>query len=207
MPDVPDFFRDHGIIPYGVSPPSGRVRAYFPGWQVFGQYAATGLMSLFGLGFATLAALTMPLPANVLVAVAALAGIGFLVHFVTRNDYAWIELDGDTLRAKHLYTGRVIERSVDEIKDLLTLVIAVRTATTMLVDAWLGRVRGVEIRFRDGRTPLRVQRTDPAMKNARELIEAVISRMAERGEVDAEITHPQGGQPLLRRVYWKADEP
>jgi hypothetical protein len=41
------------------------------------------------------------------------------------------------------------------------------------------------------------------MLNAKELIEAVIARMAERGELDAQIIDLEG-KPLIRRVFWKA---
>jgi hypothetical protein len=96
----------------------------------------------------------------------------------------------------------VVERPVDDIEDLLTHVLQIRTLTTVIVEAWLGRVRGVEIRFYDQRTPLRVSRVDPAMKNAEELIQAVIYQMAKLGELDAEVIDFQG-KPLIRRIYWK----
>jgi hypothetical protein len=204
MPEPPDFFRDHGIIPYGVPPPAGTVRAYLPWWHIVGQYLFTAVLLAFGLGIGLLFALTLPRPLNVAAAAAALAGVAALIYLATRNDYAWIELDGDTLRAQHLYTRRIIERPVEEIDDLLTLVLQIRTAETAIVNAWLGRVRGIEIRFRDRRTPLRVSRTDPAMKNARELIEAVIYRMSEADELDAEII-PFQGKPLIRRIHWKGE--
>ncbi len=145
--------------------------------------------------------LTLSLPVNVLAAAAPLAGFGYIVYRATRNDYAWVELDGETLRAKHLYTGRVVERSIEEVEDLLTLVFQVRTAAS-LITVWLGRVRGIMIRFHDQRTPLQVCRADPAMKNAKELIEAIIYRMSEKGEVDAEVINLEG-KPLIRRIQWK----
>ncbi len=203
MIEQPDFFRDFGIIPYGVSPPPQKVRAYFPRGHVIGQYIGTCLMSGLGLGLALVVALTLPITMNVLAAVAIIVGFGFVVYLATRNDYSWIELDGETIRAKHLYTGRVIERPIEEIQDLLTLVLRVRTPTTVIVEAWLGRVRGIMIRFRDRRTPLQVARTDPPMKNARELIEAIIFRMSEKGKIEAEIVD-FAGKPLIRRIYWKA---
>jgi hypothetical protein len=206
MPELPDFFRDYGIIPHGVPPPSRRVRAYLPRGHVVGQYIAVGLLSAFGLGIGVLFALTLPSPVNVLACAGILVCCGWLVYVVGRNDYVWVELDGDTLRARHLYTRRVIERPIEKIDDLFTIVAHVHTAESMITvaitDAWLGRVRGVAIRFRDKRTPLRISRTDPAMRNAKELIEAVIYRMSERGEVDAEIITFRG-KPLIRRIYWK----
>ncbi|MHB1425321.1 MAG: hypothetical protein ACYC3I_19295 [Gemmataceae bacterium] len=104
---------------------------------------------------------TLTFPSNVLVAAALLAGFGILVYLATRNDYSWVELDGETLRAKHLYSRRVIERSIDDIEDLLTLVFQVRSAVTRITEAWLGRVRGIMIRFRDQRTPFQVGNRSP----------------------------------------------
>jgi hypothetical protein len=202
MPEPPDFFRDYGVIPHGVSPPPQIVRCFLPWGHVVGQYLGTALMSGLGLGMGVLFALTLPPPVNVLGSGAALAATGYLIYMVTRNDYSWVELDGETLRAKHLYTRRVVERPIEEVEDLLTLVSQVRTVETMIAEAWLGRVRGVEVRFRDKRTPIRVCRADPAMRNAKELIEAICFRMAEKGEVDAEMIDLEG-KPLIRRIHWK----
>ena len=56
-------------------------------------------------------ALTMSPPLSVLGCAAALAGFGAFVYLATHNDYRWVELEGNTIRAGHLYTGRTIERS------------------------------------------------------------------------------------------------
>ncbi len=125
-----------------------------------------------------------------------LVGFGYIVYRATGNVYAWIELDGDTLRAKHLYTRRVVERTIGEIEELRTLVF--NTLEALL----LGRIRRITIRFRDWRTPLAVSRADPAMTNAKELIEAVVYRMSEYGEIDTEIAIWMG-KPFIRRIYWK----
>ncbi|MEX2559618.1 MAG: hypothetical protein WD403_06865 [Pirellulales bacterium] len=201
MKEQTDFFRDVGILPPGVSPPPEAVRGYLPWGHVIGQYLGTCLMSGLGIGVALLFALGLPFPVNI-AAAAPLAGFGYIVYRATRNDYTWVELDGEKLRAKHLYTRRVVERSIEEIEDLLTLVFQVRTAETLITEAWLGRVRGIMIRFRDKRTPLQVARADPAMKNAKELIEAIVFRMSEKGEVDAEVIDLEG-KPLIRRIHWK----
>jgi hypothetical protein len=206
MPDRPDFFREFGIIPYGVPPPAGTVRCFLTTGHIIGQYIANIMLMSFGLGIGVLFALTLPFPVNVLAALIVVAGSAGLVYLVTRNDYSWVELEDDLLRAQHLYTRQVLERPIEEVEDLLTLVFQVRSATTIISEAWLGRVRGVEIRFRDKRTPIRISRTDPTMKNARELIEAVIYRMSEKGEVDAEIIDRQG-KPIIRRIYWKEPPP
>ena len=202
MKKDPDFFRDYGIIPHGVAPPPYTVRCYLPRGHIVGQYVFTGVMASFGIAIGAVFAFTLPFPANVLASGAALCGFGCLVYLATRNDYAWIELDGDLLRARHLYTQRVIERSIDEIEDLLTLVFQIRTVTIRITESWLGRVRGIEIRFCDKRTPLRVCRADPKMRNAKRLIEAIVYRMSEIGEVDAEMIDFEG-KPMIRRIHWK----
>lgn len=203
MAAQPDFFRDFGVIPYEVSAPTETVRAYFSWGQVIGQYLGSGMMSGLGVGMGLLFALTLPFPVNLLAAAAALAGFGYIVYRGTRNDYAWVELDGETLRAKHLYTRRVVERTIEEIDDLLTLVFQVQTVATLITEAWSGRIRGIMIRFHDQRTPLQVCRADPAMKNAKELIEAIVYRMSENCEVDAEVINFEG-KPLIRRIHWRS---
>ncbi len=202
MRDAPDFFRDFGILPYGKTKPPTKVRAFLPTGHIIGQFIATALIIGFGLGAATLFALTLNFPLNVFAPVGPLAAAGIVVYFVTRNDYAWIELEGEVCRARHLYTRRLVERPIKEIEDLHTLVVQVRTLSVKVVEAWLGRVRGVEIRFQDQRTPLRISRTDPAMKNAKELVEALIYRMWQIGSVDAEIINLHG-KPLVRRIFWE----
>ena len=96
-----------------------------------------------------------------------------------------------------------MERSIAEIDFLLTLLIAPgKPLETLITEALVGRVQGVEIRFRDRRTPFRVYRANPWMTNAKEFIEAVIYRMAQKGELDVEVI--QAGKPLIRRIYWKS---
>jgi len=51
-----------------------------------------------------------------------------------------------------VYTRRIVERTVDEIEDLLALVVSVQSLETLLVDAWLGRVRGILIEARSRST-------------------------------------------------------
>jgi len=60
----------------------------------------------------------------------------------------------------------------------------------------------IEIHFRGRQLPLRVIRSDPAMTNAKELIEAIVYRMQQSGEIDYEIVD-FAGKPLLRKVFWK----
>jgi hypothetical protein len=121
-----------------------------------------------------------------------------------------VELDGRTLRAHHAYTGRVLERPLEEVERVVTLVSRVKggpaagTVAVAVTDAMLGRVRGVEIRFRDRRTPIQIRRRDPAMTNARELVEAVLGHMAEIGKIHVETTNHQG-RPLVEQIYWEGE--
>ena len=199
-------FRDFGILPDDLPPPPETVRCFFSTGRVVGQYIATGIVSLLGLGFAVLFALTMPLPLGLLGCAAALTGFGAFVYLATHNDYRWVELEGNTLRAKHLYTGRVVERPVEEIESLGTLVYPVKQLATIVMEKFLGRVKGIEIRFRDRRNPLRIMRADPAMTNASGFIEAVLYRMSRVRELDTE-TILLDGQPLVRNIHWKGEVP
>jgi hypothetical protein len=199
-------FRDFGILPEGLPPPPDQVRSYLSRGRIIGQYIGTGIGTAVGVGLALVLALTMPFPLNLLGAAATLAGVSAILYLATHNDYRWVELDGQTLRAQHLYTGRVIERSVKEIQCLATMVYPIRRTETRVIEALLGRVKGIEIRFRDRRTPLRVLRADPAMTNAKELIEALIQRMAQIGAVDAQVVN-SAGAPLVRQIHWKGEPP
>jgi hypothetical protein len=202
----PDSFRDFGILPDGVPPPPEKVRSYLSRGRIVGQYIGSGLVSALGGGLAVLLVLTMPFPLNLLGFAAAFAGFGSVLYLATHNDYRWVELDGKFLRAKHLYTGRVIERSIEEIGTLATIVYPIRRIQTVIIETILGRVKGIEIRFHDQRTPMRVLRSDPAMTNAKELIEAVVFRMAQVREVDAEIIE-FAGKPHVQYLHWKGQKP
>lgn len=202
MPQEPDNFREFGLLPEDAVAPAGPIRATFSTGQLIGQFAGTFIMSGLGLGIFAVMLLAFPFPANIGPALLPLGLFGFIVYRATRNDYQWVELDGDTIRAKHLYTRQLIERPVQEIDHLLTLVFLVRSGTTLLSEAWLGRVRGFAIRFRDGKSPFQVSRADPAMQNAQTLMEGLIYRMSEAAPIEAEIIQ-FGGAPLVRRIYWK----
>src|SRR5205807_1608280 len=99
---------------------------------------------------------------------------GSIVYIATRHDFAWVELDRNILFARHLYSGKVIVRKISEIEELITHVFLVRTEISQVHEALFGRIRGIEIRFGDGRTPLRVWRADPAMTNALSFMQALI---------------------------------
>lgn len=207
MPDRSDLFRDFGILPVEGSRPPAQVRASFSTGQVVGQYIGTVVVSAFGLGMATILALFVTsFPANVFAATLALVLLGIVLYFATRNDYRWVEISGNLIRAKHLYTGRILERRVEEIKDLFTMTIPktglAAAIAAKITEAWLGRIKGIQIRFRDNRKPIPVMRSDPAMANAKELIEAILFRMSEINTLDLEV-EVIDGKPLVRRIFFK----
>src|SRR5262245_45216940 len=111
MAEHPPTFRDFGIIPEDLQPPAEKIRSFLSTGAIVGQVIGTGIVSVLGVGLMVLFALTMPLPLSLLGCAAALTGFGALVYLATHNDYRWVQLEGNTLRAKQLYTGRTIERS------------------------------------------------------------------------------------------------
>jgi len=199
-----DPFRDFGIDPENVAPPEQTVRARFPLPQLIGQFAGTLFMAALGVGGAVVCVLHIEGPMSIPAAIGALGFFGYLIYLGIRNDYAWVELEGTTIRAQHLYTRKVVERSIDEVAGLHTILFP-PTAGAALVVTVVGRIRGIMIRFSDKRTPLQVCRADPAMANAKELIEAVVFRMSERGPVETDVEDCRG-KPLIRRIYWKRDD-
>jgi hypothetical protein len=206
MAEQESSFRDFGILPVGLKPPVDRVRCFLSTGRVVGQWIGTGLVASVGVALTVVFTLFLPPPLSLLAAAAAVVAFAAFVHLATHNDYRWIELDGNTLRARRLYTGRTIERSIDEIDSLTTMVYQVGGDTTAVIEELLGRVKGVEVRFRDQHTPLRILRADPAMTNAAELIEALLYRMRQQRELDTEVVN-WVGKPLVRRVWWKGETP
>lgn len=202
-----ELFRDFGILPEGASAPAGTIRAFISGGKILGQYIGTGLVALLGLAWVGLVAWTVPTLALKLVGcLAVIVGIATLIYLATHNDYRWVELDGQTLRARHLYTGRTVERSINDIESLHAIVYNLRTLQRLVTESLLGRVKGMEVRFSDGRTPLRILRSDPAMANALPLLAAIVYRMSEIRPLEMEVV-PFAGAPLLRTISWEGESP
>ncbi len=148
-------FRDFGVLPGNAQPPDGVVRCFVSPGKIAGQYFGTALVASVGIALVVLFAWVMPWPLNALAASAAAAGFAALIFLATHNDYRWVELDGPIIRAKHLYTRRIIERTITEIESLWTMVHQLRSLETVVVETLLGRIKGIEIQFEDRRTPLR----------------------------------------------------
>jgi hypothetical protein len=206
MPDQSSTFRDFGILPDDLRPPPGRIHCFLSAGHIVVQYLLTGLFATIGLTVAAVVLLTTPIPLNLVGATAIAVGVAALIFLGTHNDYSPVDLEGNILRATHVYTGRVVERSIDEIECLATIVLTVRHIETVVIEKLLGRVKGIEIRFGDRRTPLRVMRAGPPMTDAEELIKAILYRMQQRGGLETEVVE-FAGQPLIHRIYWKGQPP
>lgn len=206
MPQQSVAFRDFGILPENLQPPTGVVRGFISPARIAGQYIATALVILVAVAImAFLLWLAKPPLSYFGCAVTALC-FALFVYWATKDDYYQIELDGDELRAKHLYTGRVITRHVQEIERLTSVVQHGGTIETAVTQQLLGRIKGMEIWFRNWRSPLRILRADPAMTNAEELLQAILYRMSQIDELEPEIIQYEG-KPLIRSIYWKAEPP
>jgi hypothetical protein len=198
-------FRDFGVIPAGLPEPAEVVRCFFSRGRVMGQYLATAVVAVVGLGLSILAALFLTSPLNLLGCAAFVAAFGVFVCMVTRNDYGLIELQGETLRAKHLYSGRTIERSISDVDSIESILIRSTHLETAVIAAMFGRIKGVDVQFRGGFS-LRIQRSDPAMTNAEEMIQGILYRMKQQEELEFDILELEG-QPALKRVYRKRAAP
>ncbi len=203
------FFRNFGVLPTGAAPSDETVRSFISPGRIVFEYMVTLIFAALGLGLMQFLMLKLPQPLNWLGGAAALIGFATYVYLGTHKVYRWIELEGNILRVKYLFTGRTLERSIDEIKRVDTLIGQMRQMETVVIDGLLGRVRGVSILFRDDYAPLhvvRIMRTDPAMIQAEELIQALYARMSQIREIHTELVNVDG-VPLVGYVHWKDDEP
>jgi hypothetical protein len=196
-------FREFGILPSDVAVPQESVRCSLSTGQIIGQYLFTAVMISLGFGVGIPLAIFGP-PGSAAGGVLLAAGFLGLTCFATRNDYAWIELDGPVLRARHLYTRRIVERSIGDIKEIQTHVYLLHTEAAIIMERLTGVIRAYEIRFHDG-IRFRASRSDPAMAGAQELIEGVIYRMSQAGEITA-VMGEYKGRPIVRRIGWKVLE-
>lgn len=199
-------FRDLGILPHELKAPDGAIRAYVTRGRIIGQFIFTGVLTAGGLTLVAIYAATGPWPHTAVGTAAALVATAAILYLAMRRDFRWIELDGNTLRAGRLYTGGTVERSVPDIQSVRTIYLAGGRIETTVLKAIFGRIRGVEIYFRDGRDSLRVYRTDPAMVHAQELIEGVLFRMTQLGELEVEMAEVQR-QPLVKSIHWRGEVP
>jgi hypothetical protein len=211
MPDDSQI-RDFGVLPGGRRPAVPRVRSEITGGHAFGQYLMSFMMScgcggmFLGAGVMSFLAarregkLNDPalIPAEAIFLLGAAAFVGITIWVAQRSN-RWVELDGEVIRARNLYTGRIVEKSVWEVTEVTTEVYLVAGAAVRITELLQGRIRGFSIRFPDLPKGLRVYR--PEMQKVAELIQAIAAKLQERGEVVPEIINFEG-RPMVRRLVY-----
>lgn len=195
--------RMYGIAPRRAPPSTAPIRSRLTTGNIIGQWIA---FLMFGVGPVLLGALLLivvpHLPTRL-----GLGGffvfLGLILGFlITRDGNEWVELDGDILRWKHLFNRRVSERHASDIDAIVTLTLAYRNLTVRIVEGIFGRIKGFEFRFPDMKQGVRIYRADPAMTNVQELVEAVVAKMYQYGDVVPNIVDFEG-TPLIRRLTLK----
>lgn len=130
-------------------------------------------------------------------------GFGLLIGWLIAHDVnEWVEIDGDALRWKQLFSRQVRQRSVGELEAIVTLTLAMRTVAVRITESIFGRIKGFEFRFPDVKRGVRIFRADPTMTNVRELLEGVVAQMYRYGDVVPEIVDFEG-TPLIRRLRFE----
>jgi hypothetical protein len=198
-----ELLRTYGIVPKRSEPPRQAIRSRLTGVNIFGQWLAFLMFGVSPLLLAILLLIVVPI-LEVRLGLAAFFGFfGLVVGFLIARDVnEWVELDGNLIRWKHLFTRLVDERPVSELESIETLTLAFRTPTVKIVEGMYGRIKGFEFRFANMKQGIKIFRADPTMTNVRELLEGVISRMYENGEVVPVIKDFEG-TPLIRRLTLK----
>jgi hypothetical protein len=195
-----ELLRTYGILPQRTSPTRGPIRSSLTKGNIFGQWIAFVLFGVGPLLLGIFLLIVVPVLSIRLGLAGFLCGLGLILgFFIARDVNEWVELDGDTLRWKHLFTRRVHERKIYEIEAIVTLTLAMRTVTVLIVEGIYGRIKGFEFRFPGMKQGIRVFRADPTMTHVRELLEGVIAQMYQYGEVVPEIVELDG-KPLVRRL-------
>lgn len=213
----PAGFREIGYVPGRVAPAPRRVRSEMNRGNAFSQYLLS-LIMMGGCGgaFGALAVLCVVIGIRFwgtrdaiflvgapLFLAGSVAFIWISMKVMARSN-RWVELDGETVRARNLYTGREVERSVWEIREITTEVFLVASAATVITEAIHGRVRGFALQFPDLPQPIRVYR--PEMEGVSELVEALVAKLSERGRVVPEFIGFDG-RPMVRRLIFEPYSP
>jgi hypothetical protein len=196
----PDF-RDYGLHPdmAAAAPPREHVHCYLTRGRIVGQWAITLFVASLSAGLCTLFVMFLPSPMRWIAMASAAFTSVVGIDWMVRRSYSSLRLEGNRLLLKQLYTGRSVERSIDDIELLTAIVMSSGEIGNAIANKMLGRFRGFDVRFRDGRTLLRVTRADPAMTNAREFLEGVLQRMSQCGTVAAEVVEFEG-RPAVKTI-------
>ncbi len=199
-------FHDLGILPVDLREPAAQIRASLTSGRVVAQFIVVWLTTAAVLAAAVFYYFTSPPVLNILGVVTTVAAIAAFLFMAMRRSNRWVELDGHQLRAQRLYTGQQVQHTVDDISSVVTIYLGAGRTELDVLNKLFGRVKGVEIQFKDGRTPLRIYRTDPAMTNAQEIVEAILFRMQETRELDVDATMEQD-RLLVKSIQGKVEPP
>jgi len=163
--------------------------------QLFGQMAGTFLFAGF-FGFLTVMFIRDGMH---LAAVGVFALGGYILWAGTKDVFSWVELNGTTFRARHFYYRYELECLVEEIAEVRPRY-RDRTAQGQILSHILGPMWGVRVFVRGSRQPVAVYFNDPAMTNAKELVEAVLYHMNKLGNVSVESVQ-LNNKPKVQRIY------
>jgi len=141
--------RDFGLMPGAEEAPAGKVRSSLTRGNAAFQVVMTLLMvggsAGLGVWFAIGGIRGWGVEPDALLLIAGCPGMlalaAFLAYHGAGDVNLWVEVDGDVVRASHLYTRRVTTRRVAEIEEVKTLAFA-RGATAQTVEWFVGRSAG-----------------------------------------------------------------
>lgn len=185
---------------------NAQVRSSLTTGHVIGQWVAFVLFGICPVALGLLLLIVIPVLEVRLGVGVFFCILGAVLGVLIAHDVnAWVEVDGNMLRWKHLFTRRVHERQICELDAIVTLTLAVRTAVVRIAEGVFGRIKGFDFRFRGTKRGVRIFRADPAMTNVRELVEAVVNRLYLYGDVVPEIVNFEG-KPLIRRLTLRRRE-
>ncbi|QJW94273.1 hypothetical protein [Frigoriglobus tundricola] len=206
MPEPAPLDPNFGVLFDELPPPPETIRCFLSPGRIRTKYVGAAILTVMGLGLAALFVILVPTQAGLPGCAASIAAFGVYLYLATRHVYRWVELDGDVIRSKHLYTGRIVERPIDEIDYLYSWGLQNGSLETVNLASLLALVGGMEIRFRDRPTPIPIMHADPAFLHAAPFLEAVIARMARVRPLDASFVR-LGPRPHLCAVYWMGECP
>jgi hypothetical protein len=195
-----ELLRTYGILPEKKAPLAGPIRSSLTRGNIIGQWIALVLFGICPLLLGMLLLIVVPVLPVRLGLGGFFCALGLILGaLIARDVNEWVELDGDTLRWKHLFSRQTKERKIYEIEAIVTLTLAMRTTAVRIAEGIFGRIKGFEFRFPDMKQGVRVFRADPAMTNVRQLLEGVVAGLYQYGEVVPEIADFDG-TPLVRRL-------